>query len=101
MISQVFILHRRPDMSREEFSAYWKDVHGPIATKVPGVQRYVQHHARPDANGEPAVDGVAEFVVADASSFSTPEWEAVMSDIPNFIDESRLVAVSVDSATIV
>jgi len=27
MISVIFTLQRRPDMSREEFSRYWKDTH--------------------------------------------------------------------------
>jgi len=41
-VRTMAILGRAPGMSFEEFDRYWRDVHAPIAAKVPGVIRYVQ-----------------------------------------------------------
>ena len=62
-IKRLSFIKRKPDWDRDEFFRYWKDVHGPLALAMPGVQRYVQCHALPSAyaQGEPQYDGVAEL----------------------------------------
>jgi uncharacterized protein (TIGR02118 family) len=48
VIKLVFSLRRRPDMTREEFQAYWRDRHAPLVSRhaeVLGIRRYVQTHA--------------------------------------------------------
>ena len=62
-IKRLSFIKRKPDWDRDEFFRYWKDVHGPLALVLPGVQRYVQCHALPSAyeRGEPQYDGVAEL----------------------------------------
>ena len=62
-IKRLSFIKRKPDWDRDEFFRYWKDVHGPLALALPGVQRYVQCHALPSAyeRGEPQYDGVAEL----------------------------------------
>lgn len=105
MITQVFLVHRRPDMSRDEFRAYWKDTHGPISAKIPGLRKYAQHHSIPDANGEPAFDGLAilSFDNADylEQALSSPEWEAALADAPNFLDGDRLVAFTCETHSVI
>ena len=49
MIKLVFSLRRRPEMSREDFQAYWRDQHAPLVAshaKTLRIRRYVQTHAR-------------------------------------------------------
>jgi uncharacterized protein (TIGR02118 family) len=49
MIKLVFSLRRRPEMSREEFQAYWRDQHAPLVSRLAEtlrIRRYVQTHAR-------------------------------------------------------
>ena len=49
MIKLVFSLRRRPEMTREEFQAYWRDQHAPLVSRHAGalrLRRYVQTHAR-------------------------------------------------------
>jgi uncharacterized protein (TIGR02118 family) len=49
MIKLVFSLRRRPEMTREEFQAYWRDRHAPLVSRhaeALRVRRYVQTHAR-------------------------------------------------------
>ncbi len=62
-IKRLSFIKRKPDWDRDEFFRCWKDVHGPLALALPGLQRYVQCHALPSAyeRGEPQYDGVAEL----------------------------------------
>ena len=49
MIKLVFTLRRRPEMTREEFQAYWRDQHAPLVARhaeALRIRRYVQTHAR-------------------------------------------------------
>jgi uncharacterized protein (TIGR02118 family) len=49
VIKLVFSLRRRPEMSREDFQAYWRDQHAPLVAshaKTLRIRRYVQTHAR-------------------------------------------------------
>ena len=49
MIKLVFSLRRRPELTREEFQAYWRDHHAPLVARhaeTLRIRRYVQTHAR-------------------------------------------------------
>ena len=49
MIKLVFSLRRRPDMTRDEFQAYWRESHAPLVSRHADtlrIRRYVQTHAR-------------------------------------------------------
>lgn len=74
MIRLVFVLRRKPNLTRAEFQQYWRDVHGPLVAKhstVLNILRYVQLHTLDDpinnqlagARGtmEQPYDGVAEL----------------------------------------
>lgn len=37
MIKRFVILRKKPSMSVEEFRQYWKNVHGPLISKIPGL----------------------------------------------------------------
>jgi len=95
MIKLVYCITRRPDMSLEEFSQYWRDVHGPIGRRIPGLRRLVQSHAlsRPDDLPAPSFDGMAELwfddLAALQAAWRSPEWKASTDDESNFIDHSR------------
>jgi uncharacterized protein (TIGR02118 family) len=95
MIKLVYCFARRPDLSFEEFSRYWRDVHGPIGARIPGVRRLVQsvavHDPRDTAN--PTFDGMAELwfddIEAVLSARSSAEWRASTADERHFIDHRR------------
>jgi uncharacterized protein (TIGR02118 family) len=106
VIKLVYCLRRRPDMSWEEFSRYWRDVHAPLVAshaETLGIRRYVQvrtlqneglHAALQARNGgSPApFDGVAEIwvdsidTVATADEASQAAAQALLDDERNFID---------------
>lgn len=107
MIKLTFCLRRRPDLSWEEFSRYWRDVHAPLVAAradVLGIRRYVQvrtldqpalHAAYQARNGgapEP-FDGIAELWFDSMEAMQrarTPEatqaGRELLADERNFID---------------
>ncbi len=110
MIKLVYVLRRRPEMTREEFQTYWRETHGPLIQKLAdklSVRRYVQvHTGYPEFSlgedpirgemGEP-YDGVAELWFDDVDSLvtamSSPEGQEAAQlaseDEAKFIDFSR------------
>ena len=82
-------------MSVEEFSRYWREVHGPIGRRIPGLRRLVQSHPvpRPPEMAAPNFDGIAELWFDDMTALEaarrSPEWRASTEDEANFIDETR------------
>lgn len=112
MLKLFFILRRKPGMSKQEFSDYWKNVHAPLVRKLPGITRYLQHHVstipRPEyEQTEEPVDGIVEtwwpsmetLVQAQHSA----EFAAVLADEPNFIvhNDKHIQTVMVDETVTV
>jgi uncharacterized protein (TIGR02118 family) len=82
-------------MTLEEFSRYWREVHGPIGRRIPGLRRLVQSHLvpQPPDMSSPDFDGMAELWFDDMAALDaakgSPEWRASTADEANFIDETR------------
>jgi uncharacterized protein (TIGR02118 family) len=95
MVKLVYCITRRADLSFEEFSCYWQQVHGPIGARIPGLRRLVQSHVIPESrNVRPAdYDGMAELWFDDLPSLlsarETLEYELSSTDEANFIDGLR------------
>jgi uncharacterized protein (TIGR02118 family) len=109
MLKLVFCLHRLPQLSREEFQRYWREVHGPLVRQhaAPlGIRRYVQSHTlagplndalRAGRGSDVPFDGVAELwwdsrAVFDAASTSESGRAAsllLFEDERRFIDHAR------------
>ena len=110
MIKLVFALRRRPEMTLEEFQAYWRNVHAPLVAEraeILKIRRYVQVHTKelPGLHGafqkrnggapEP-FDGVAELwfdSMDDLGGGDATDGAAVrqaqaelLADEANFID---------------
>ena len=98
MVKFFFILRKKPGLSTEEFHRYWKDTHGPIVARLPGLVRYLQHHvvsvSRPEYAQEDApIDGIVETWWESPEALehvrTTPELQAVIADEPNFMGHSN------------
>ena len=73
MVKLIYCLRRRPELSLEQFQAYWFEKHAPLVrrhAKTLGIRRYVQSHTlappasdaiRASRLGPEAYDGVAEL----------------------------------------
>jgi uncharacterized protein (TIGR02118 family) len=63
----LFLLRRRPELSRDEFQRYWREVHAPLVTDrrgALGIRRYHQVHTIEGGGREgtvPGFDGIAEL----------------------------------------
>src|SRR5690606_2547427 len=66
-VTTVALLRRKNGMDAALFSKYWRDVHGMLATRIPGFRSYVQYHLDAahslagDDDGEPdnSLHGIA------------------------------------------
>lgn len=99
----IYVLRRRPDLTREAFQKYWREVHGPLVASYAealGIVRYVQLHTLasqqlpPDevrgAMAEP-YDGVAELWIDLDRATANEEmrkagYRALAEDERNFLD---------------
>ena len=96
MVKVVYCISKKPGMTDDEFFCYWKDVHGPIGARIPGLRRLVQSHRRtvPGDKNTPDYDGMAELWFDDAHSLlsarQSAEWSASSQDEANFIDLGRV-----------
>jgi uncharacterized protein (TIGR02118 family) len=104
MFTVTFVLNEKPGMDRGEALRYWRETHGPIAGKVPGVRRYVQQHAVGAPEGEPPFLGVASLYFDDQGAFAaaaaSEEFSAAVADVANFAD-ARLVTAFTEDVVIV
>ncbi|MCH8026200.1 MAG: EthD domain-containing protein [Chloroflexi bacterium] len=108
MVKIIYGITRKEGMSVEEFQRYWRETHGPIAARIPGVRRYVQNHAVAtvgDGPYPPTYDGAAELWFDDVESFrkamTTPEYQAAQEDERNFIDHSRIFVIIAEEKPVV
>jgi uncharacterized protein (TIGR02118 family) len=105
-VKLVFCLRRRPDLTREQFSAYWHGPHGQLGLRLAdalGFKRYVQSHTlsiplndalQASRGGPEPYDGIVELwfddVAAVERTFSSAEGRSaarqLVADEANFVD---------------
>jgi len=68
MFKRIILLKRKPGITQEEFSKYWREHHASLAARViPGLKKYVQNHPRGSSTkGE--IGGIAELWFDDLES---------------------------------
>src|SRR4051812_3620078 len=102
MAKIVTLLKRRPGLSPAEFQLHWREAHGPLLARLPGLRRYVQSHAllQGYAKGELLFDGIAELWFDDAAAWQrarrSPELAAAAAEETAFLDPAATVAMPVD-----
>jgi len=107
MIKLVYCITKRPDLSDQAFFDYWKNIHGPIGARIPGLRRLVQSHTLSES-GElrgPGFHGMAELWFDDLDALraarQSPEWRASTADEAHFIDSTRVAIFVTEEHTIV
>jgi uncharacterized protein (TIGR02118 family) len=117
MLKLMFCLTRRPDLSRAEFQAHWRDVHAPLVRRhaaALGIVRYVQNHSEPEnpafalarlrGSAGSDFDGVAElwwhsrdsYAAAGQTPAGRAAGQALLEDEARFIDLARSPIFLVD-----
>lgn len=96
-VKNIEFVNRRPGMALEPFREYWRNVHGPIASRIAVIRRYEQNHLQPGAYAAgvaPPYDGLAiTWFVSTADmkqGTSTPEYALTRADEPNFLPPGHL-----------
>jgi uncharacterized protein (TIGR02118 family) len=113
MVKVSVFLTRRPDLTHEQFSQYWKDKHASLVMSLDsftsGVRRYTQQHSLNNVpEGFPILpyDGVAELWFDDLSSamttFGHQDFASIVAkDEENFLDRTKTVLFLSSEARIV
>lgn len=108
MVVLIVCIRRNPRLSSVEFSAYWREKHGPLVASVPEFIRHVRHYVQYhliDAEDLPFplfgdfsdYDGVAALTFDDPETIeramSEPRYlEIIRPDEANFIDAERCMS---------
>jgi uncharacterized protein (TIGR02118 family) len=90
-----YFITRKPGLDEAEFHRYWREVHGPIAARIPQLRRYVQSHRIPAPGSNSPYDGCAEVFLDGFDTLNAlreaPEYlQGALADERNFIDLSRV-----------
>lgn len=70
-LKALFFVRHRGGRSRAHFQDYWRNNHAPLVIGTPALQRYVQCHVVPEADGvgQATYDGVGELWFADYEAY--------------------------------
>lgn len=115
-INSYTTVKRRERVPHEIFATYWRDVHGPLCSRLPGLGLYIQHHfsRNQDAHLWPLAEGVKEIAdyeldggveIGFASSQDQKQFQQassiLFSDEQNMFEETLAYDLPDGSATVV
>ncbi len=94
IVKFVVVLRKRADFTEEHFRKFFRDVHRPLALKIPGLRRHVVNFPAADsARKHPEWDAVVELYFdgreAMESGWKSPEGIAATRDLGEFADLAR------------
>ena len=97
MLHALYFITRKPGLRDAEFHRYWREVHGPIAKKIPQLKSYVQTHRIPFPGGvaNSPYDGAAEVLIENEAALEQLRREpaylnGALVDEAKFIDLNRV-----------
>ena len=100
MIKVIYIASKLPGLTLHEFFDHWLNYHGHLCATVPGLRRYVQNHAIPEAyaEGGQTHDGWAELWFDDLAvlqrAVQSPQWQAMTEDGATLFDSHQGIGVA-------
>lgn len=94
MLKFMVVLYRRKDMNRNEFRHHLRNVHAPLAMKLPGLRRYMQNYPADDPKRKaPSWDAIVELYWHDRASmekaWASAEGATSDADLKLFADLER------------
>jgi len=104
MIVRSGLIRKKPEWSADEFRRYWREHHGALAAKLPGLKRYEQNHVMDSEQrgfsyprGPEQLDGFSMlwFDSADVmrAAFATEAGRALVADENHFLGDLRIVTI--------
>lgn len=99
-VKNIEFVTRRPGMALGPFRDYWREVHGPLAARIPPICRYEQHHTVLEAyegGQRPAYDGLAVTWFRSTADMKagaqTAEYAETRADEPAFLPDGHLPTI--------
>ena len=97
-VKNIEFVNRRPGMQLHAFRAYWRTVHGPLASQIVPLRRYEQNHLQLHEYGAglpaPAFDGLAitwfDSTAAMKEGATTSIYARTRADEANFLPDGHL-----------
>lgn len=104
MIVRSGLIKKQPDWSKEDFRRYWREHHGALASKLPGLRRYEQNHVVDSEQrgisyqrGPEQLDGFSmlwfDSEEAMRAGLATEAGQALVADENHFIGDLRIVTI--------
>ena len=104
MLVRMGLLNKKPDWTMERFRAHWRDQHGPLAARLPGLRTYVQNHVVDSAQrgiqfvrGPEQLDGISQLSFEDEAAMQHAMQSEVaprlVEDENHFIGRLRIISV--------
>ena len=89
MLKFMVVLVGRDGMSSEEFRRFFKEIHEPLAKKIPGLKRYVQNFVLDDPRRKrPEWDAIIELYFEDwaamEAGWASAEGQEATNDLAAF-----------------
>ena len=107
MIKAIYLFHRKPGLSVEDFQHYWAKTHADLVRQIPGLRGYVQCHTLLSGYGRPTpppLDGVEELRFDSTGELEatgqTPAGRSALQDLSNFVDTDRLKRIMAEEIVI-
>ena len=101
---RLSVLKKKPGMESAAFRRHWRQVHGPLAARMPGLQAYRQSHVVdlqqrvPQARGPDEIDGFAQLWFRDEAAAkaasAAPESRPSYDDLSDFVGAMSLFAMT-------
>jgi uncharacterized protein (TIGR02118 family) len=89
-VSKLVVLYKKPHDAKH-FDKHFREVHAPLAAKLPGIRGYSYGPASTLDGGEGAYFwafiGTFDNLKAINDALASPEGQAVVADIPNYYHE--------------
>ena len=101
MLKFMVVLYKKPSLTEDQFARFLREVHGPLAEKLPGLTKYVQNFVAHDpSRPHPGWHAIVELYFEDWSSmeaaWKSPEGLAATADLQEFADLTRTTWSVVD-----
>ncbi len=104
MIVRSGLIRKKPNWTIGAFRRYWREKHGPLAAKLPGLRRYEQNHVTDSVQrgitfqrGPEQLDGFSmlwfDSLDAMRAAMATEAGQALVADENHFIGDLRIVAI--------
>jgi len=109
MIKLMALLFKKPGLTDEEFTNYWKGRHGALAGKIiPGLRKYTQNHFLKLPGVKYEGDGFAEIWFDDLGALKkylawrqTAAAQPLLEDEKQFMDVSKTVRYFAEESFII